>query len=251
MTQEEFKLIMKEPRFKKDALQISVRRIFTDPNGTIVDKTTVPAALQTSYPVYFFGEYDRQGAYWLGIKNTPPLPGYFYLTSFVYGINNPFFYGFTGLSDVQGQLSPGDLVTVFTDDLNAPNYFVYIVQSCPTRSLASILANLIGLPYDPDYGYVRVKHIDYYTPSINQWKENIKFITYDMLGLVSTNDISPFGYKPSVTINDQFIRLGIQFILNQYVGLNTYMLFETDTITLTCIIEHRLNELSVKNVLKK
>lgn len=249
MNQQQFALKMKEPSFKLDVLQITVKRFYTDVLGTIVDKSTVPAALQVNLPFYVFGEYDRLGGYQLGLKNTPPPNTVKFLQSFTYGIGNPFFYGFTGLSDIQGQLSIGDLVQVYTDDLNAPNYFIYIVQSSPgNRSLVSILANLTALPYDPDYGYIRVKGVDYYTENEEQWKENLKFLKYDMLGLVSSDGVSPYVWKNSKTINDQFIAVRAKFRLDQYIAINSYMLYDTDAITLTFFLEHRTSNLSKNEI---
>lgn len=247
MTDQEFKLKMREPKFKKDVLQIDIQRIYTDVNGTILDKNDplIPDALKVQIPLYVFGQYDRIGAYVLGIKNTPAPVGCFFLQTYTWGVGNPFFFGFTGLSDIEKKLKPGDLITVYTDNVNFPNAYVFVIQTCPTRSLTSILNNLPNLPYDPDYGYLRVTGFDYYVAVNNdeQWKENIKFLTYDMLGLVKSNDLSPYASKPAKTINNQFIAIRYKFRLDQYVGLNTYMLFETDNITLTFFIEHRLNEL--------
>lgn len=241
MTEAEFQKKIKEPPYRRDSLQISILRIYTDVNGTIVDKATVPAALQVDFPVYVFGEYDRQGAYNLGLKNTPPASTTFYLCSYVYGINNPFFFGFSGLSDIQGQLEPGDLVTVYTDDLNVPSYYIWIVQRCPDKSLGSILTNLPALPYDPDYGYIRARYFDYYTDNEEQWKENLKLISYNMLGNVKSDGISPYAFKPAITINNQFIQVRVKFRLTQYFGIQFYMLYDTDNITLNFQIEHRLN----------
>lgn len=243
--QKEFNRKMLEPQYKKDALQIVVERFYTDVDGVILAKTdpSIPAALKTDFPLYVFGEYDRAGAYFLGLKNTPPKVGSYFYQSIVWGTGNTVF-GFSGLSDIENRLTPGDLVTVYTDDVNAPSCFVFIVQSCSGKSLASIMQNLPNLPYDPDYGYIRVMNMQYYTNNFDQWKENLQYIQYDFLGLVQSDGLSPFAYKPSVTINDQFIDIKNKFVLTQYLGINTYLLYTTDTMTLTFMVEHRLNELT-------
>lgn len=246
LQQEAFRKKMLAPVYKKDTLQIEVKRYFTDVLGTIVNKAAVPAALQIDYPVYVFGEYDRVGAYQLGIKNLPSKPGVFYYCSYVWGVNSPFIFGFTGLSNIEGQLNPGDLVTVYTDNLNAPNYFVFIVQRCSGKSLASILQNLPALPYDADYGYINVKKLQYYTDNLQQWKENLLMLNYDFLGLVQSDGVSPISYRPAISLQDQFIEIVWTFTLTQYAAMNTYMLFATDLITFTFQVEHRLNELTQK-----
>jgi len=243
--EKEFRRKMLEPQYKKDALQIVVERFYTDVNGVILDKTDVaiPDALKTDFPLYVFGEYDRAGSYYLGLKNTPPRVNTFFLQSGVFGVS-PNVFGFSGLSDIENRLSPGDLYTIYTDDVNAPNIFVWIVQSCSGKSLASIMQNLPNLPYDADYGYLKVDNLQFYTNNFDQWKENLQYIQYDFLGLVQSDGLSPFAYKPSVTINDQFIDIKNKFVLTQYMGINTYLLYTTDTMVLTFMVQHRLNELT-------
>ncbi len=239
MDKAEFKELMTEPAHRKDSFQITIKRFFTDVNGVIIDKNdvTIPAALQTQYPVYLFGQYDRAGAYYLALKNTPPQVGTEYLCSFVYGINNPLFFGFTGLSTIQLQLKPGDLVTVFTDSLLAPNIFVWMVQHSPNKPLASFISNMPNLEPDPNYGKLKSLSFDYYCSNDQQWEQNMQWIKYDYTGLVHSNNIEPIIYRTPDTPVIGFLQVKWVTNLSQYLGLNFYYLFDTDSITLNFLLK--------------
>ena len=82
---QELKLLahMKSPVTKNAAFYIEVNRYFTDVDGKVIDKNTVPIALQTDYPFWMFGEFDRQGGYKQGNQVSPP------------NLNTPFLGAFT------------------------------------------------------------------------------------------------------------------------------------------------------------
>lgn len=246
----QLKKILDRPNFKKDALQIVVNRIFTDINGTVYDKNdaAIPDNLKTDYPVYVFGQYDFEGAYYLGLKNTPPPAAAPFLLADIYGRGNPFFYGFSGLADINRYVKPGDLITVYADNLAAPSWFIWVIQRCSNKSLGSILNNLPNLPTDPDYGYINVTSLDYYADNDEQWKQVLTMIKYDYLGLVGSDEIQPFMYRTPATFNNGFTPIRWKFRLDQYIGINTRFIFESDSITLTFQVEHRFNEFKNKNV---
>lgn len=232
MTQEQLIEVMTLAPARQDSLPIVIKRFFTDVNGVIVDKAAVPAALQVSYPVWMFGEFDRMGGFNLANKNTPPNPGTPYLCTFIYGVNNPLFFGFSGASDIQGKLQIGDIVNIFTDNLIAPNYFIWIVQSCPTKPLASILQNISNLAKEGKYEFLRSSAIDFYTDEATQYDVNLQWITYNYIGLVKTNNLEPSIYLTPNIPQNGFVRIYWNTEITQYLGLNTYLLFATDNLTL-------------------
>lgn len=242
--EEKLKSIMLEPPFRDDQLPIIVKRFFTDVNGTIVDKATVPAALQVDYPVYIFGEFDRQGAYLLADKNNPPLPGTFFLSTMVVGGAGslPQSIIYTGVADILGQLKPGDIVNIYTDNVQAPTYFIWIVLHCPNKSLASIMANMPNLPPDENYGYIRSKSFRFYCSNAEQWNVNIQYIRYNFMGLVKSDNLDPSIYQlPKLPVLDM-VEVKWKSPITQYIGLNTYILFATDSFTLNFNIQTRKND---------
>src|SRR5690606_41844598 len=89
---------------KLETIGIQVKRIYTDVDGVILDKTTVPASLQIDFPVYLWGEFDRLGAFYIANRLQPVNPVVSMLHTGVWGSGaNPYFYGFSGLSNIETQ----------------------------------------------------------------------------------------------------------------------------------------------------
>jgi len=237
MQREQFNEIMSAPVAKDGAFSIEVKRIYTDVNGTVVDKSAAVSALQSDFPVYMLGEYDRLGAYYSAQKNLPLKSGYDYLNTFVWGYGMPFFFGFNPLSNIQLYLKPGDIVTVFTDSLTAPNNFVFIVLTSSKRSIASLVANTKTELRDLRNGRISVKALQYFTDNQPQWYQTLQVLKSDILGDAKSDNIEPYLYQTPKTFEDNFIQIDWNFVLNQYVGINTYMLYATDRLYLNFIIK--------------
>lgn len=225
---------MIDPRIKMQwyGLPIKIRRYYTDTNGVILNKLAVPAALQKPFPIYLFGEMDRQGAYSVAQKAKPRFDNsYFYLMNYVNGVNNPYIFGFTGSSTLQGQLTPGDIVTVYVDNLIAPNYFIFIVYSVSNISLASLLYQARG-EFKEKIGFLNVERINYYTDNENQFLENLLWTYIRPTGEYSSDIIDPSIYRRKEDEQQGFICLRNRFVLNQFLGINFYMDFQTNNIEL-------------------
>jgi hypothetical protein len=224
---------LKTPPLKNDSLAINIKRYFTDIDGVVVDKNTVPAELQTRYPFYIFGEFDRQGGYQICNRLQGAYSNaYVYLCTFVYGVSNPLFFGFNNLSDIQQRISVGDVVTVYTDSLSIPSYFIWVVISCPKTSLASILSNCVTGNSKSDTALINVERLNYVTDNIEQWDVPVMSWVVDFVGNPKYDFIDPVQFRTPETVNDKFVEMKLKFPLNQYRGLNSYILFDTETLQL-------------------
>lgn len=247
MEKRDLKLAMLEPKYRNDVLPITVQRIFTDVNFTVVDKNdpAIPDVLKVAYPVYLFGEFDRQGAYQLARLNNPPDVNTFFLFTGIWSINNPYFAGFSGVSDIQRYIKPGDLFTVYTDNVLAPTWYIFIVLNSATKPLASVQSNMANLPPDKDYGYIRSNSFNFTTDNgDNQWSENIQYIRYNFLGLVKSNNLDPSIYQLPKLPRLNMVEVKWKSVITQYIGLNTYMLFDTNSMTFTFNLATRDNDYS-------
>lgn len=222
--------ILIRPATKFDILSIAVKRIVTDVNGVIVSKNTLPANMQSDYPVYLFNEFDRQGGYNLSQKNTPIQGAEKFFGSFVWGVGNSYFWGFTGLSEIQNELNSGDLVNVYTDDLTAPNYFVFIVQTSSNNGLGSIIANTKTDDFNERFGKINTDRLQYYSDNVNQYNIDLQIMKVDMLGNVKADAIQPYSSKTVDYKQNQFIQIPLELPINQYYGVNTYMSFDTNAL---------------------
>lgn len=214
------------------SIPVSITRIYTDVDGAVIDKSAAPLAMQKSWPVFVLGAYDRNGGYRIAQLMKPPVTGSgFFLFSFVAGQSLPFPYA-TGLNTVNNQLSPGDLVQVWTDNVDSPSYFVFIVQN--------IRANVAGygsILYDTINNERKkfVETIDYYAYASGgaydpQFGEGLRFIRFNELGNYRQDDVNPLSYKNPIQYQQGFIRIPVRFELEEKFGFVTYMQFGTDTI---------------------
>src|SRR5689334_4319081 len=118
---------------RKHAMPVIVNRYFTDANGTVISKANaglVAAGMATDYPLFVLGEFDRQGGYKTGQSilspiNVPGTTSPVFLTSFVNGspfTSNNIVTAFSPFNTIQPILKPGDIVTVWVDNLSVPTY---------------------------------------------------------------------------------------------------------------------------------
>lgn len=211
-------------------LPVRINRYFTDVNGTLVNKMLVPASLQTEYPVYMFGEFDRQGGYKQSHTAIPPRNEIKFVGTFTYGIGMPFL-AFTGLNTIKGVLSIGDVCNIFTDNIENPNYFIWIVLSANPVSLASVSSNTestqrdnrIGRLYIEEFNMSAPVTLQYYNPFFFTRLDNIGNIRYDTY--IPAIDRTPYNDQNIVTVKTEFK-------LDQYIGINFYMLFDADELSL-------------------
>lgn len=217
-------------------VSISVRRFFTDIDGVILDKNDIliPANMKVKYPFFMFGTFDLISGFRAGSNVCPPIGGANYLTSFVNGFPSTSYsvLGVTGLNEIQGQLSLGDIVHVYCDSIQNPSYFCWIVQSSNALSgLASIITNLMTTQNDNRLGRLFVYEFLLNNSDREQWKQGINFTVFDNLGNYANDVVNPLMFRTPFNELDNLIRLDTEFLCDQYLGINTYMDFATDNLS--------------------
>jgi len=217
-------------------ISITVTRYYTNVDGQILDKNdpAVPAALQVAFPVYMLGNFDRMGANRIGAKSVPTPLTAFFLTTFTWGFGaqQPFLT-FTGLSEIKAKIFNGDIVTVYTDSLDAPTCFAWIVQSSQDGApVASIIGNTESVQDDGRVGQMNVTGVNFFTDNENQLLQDWQIIHADNTGQFRSQTFQPNLYKtPEYAIN-RFVDLDLRFKLTQYFGINFYITFESSTLSL-------------------
>ncbi len=214
--------------------QTKVARYFTDVDGRLLAKNDaglVAADMAVSYPVYMLGQWDKQSAYKAGQNIVPPVGGAKYLQTFVNGFpmtSNQIVTPFSGVNALQPLLKPGDIVTVYTDDLTNPTYFAWIVLSSNVTGLNSVLENLGTTQNDNRLMKLFCYEINLVTDFSLQLSEAWHYCHVDNLGNVKDNQITynmfnnPFNVLPNV------LTLATEFFLNQYIGIYLYMVIGVD-----------------------
>lgn len=211
---------------------LNVKRYFTDVNGTKIAKNTVPVALRTKYPFFMLGAFDILGGFSKGLQAVQPMEGTFYLTSFVQGFSGNTFQitGFSGVDDIKNNIKNGDIVHVYTDNLTAPTYFIWIVQNSNSQAVGSIIGNTRTAQKDDIYNRMWIDRVNYIigNNNIRQYEEQIFEIKFNNLGLTRNDTYSPnIERTPDIFLNDIVI-LPFKFKLDQYIEFGTYFQFNSE-----------------------
>lgn len=222
------------------SLPVTIKRIYTDVDGAVIAKSAAPAAMQVDWPVFMLGAYDRNGGYKIALNSKPPVAGAgYFLFSFVVGSSLPFPYA-TGLNTVNAQLQNGDLVQVWTDSIDVPNYFVFIVQN-----IRAAVAGYGSILYDTINSERRkfAASVDYYSLDANgaaydpQFNEPLRFVSFNDMGTFRTDDVNPLSFKDSLQYQQGFIRIPMAFELTEKIGIVFYMKYNAETITMNFNIQ--------------
>lgn len=221
-----------------DGFPILVRRYFSDVDGTEIAKGAAPAAMQASYPVYMFGNFDMNGGFRIGNGQCPAPAGTFYVLTFIYGIGQTFLPFNGGLNTVKNKLLIGDVIHIFADSLDLPTTFVWIVQSNPNSPLGSVIRNLETVT-----GILPVEKFQYFADSNAQYGEAFRFDKSNRVGDFREDQHNPNVFKsPDFTNQNNFIDVRLKFKLDQYLGINFYFQFATNVINFNFLINKQVTQ---------
>lgn len=222
-------------------IPVNIARYYTDVNGTIIDKALVPASLKVSYPVMLFGNFDRNGGWKKSFQRVPTVPGTFFLMTFTSGINQPFL-AFTGANNIKGKIGLGDIVNIFTDDLENPTWFIWFIISSNTVSLASVISNTESMMDDKRIGVLNLFEINYYMPgthavTLEQFSQPLNFLNFDNVGNFRGDDIQPSMFLNPFVQQKGFLTISTPFQIDQYKALVFYMVFNVDSLQMDFIVK--------------
>ena len=225
--------------FARHSLQVTVNKYYTDVDGAIIAKGAAPVALQTKFPVMLLGAFDSDGGYKIGLQNVAPILDTYYLMSFVNGngVTSANVVGFSGLNSIKDQIKIGDVVHVYTDDLQNPNFFVWIVLSGENSSYNSVLQNLKTTQQDLRINPLKVNTINFYASNDDQFLEALHYTICDNLGSYRDDSVNVKSFKTPMVEEINFLTIPTEMLLTQYLGVNTYMPFTVDNISLTFKME--------------
>jgi len=218
-------ILLKKIVFKPPvrSFNLKVRRWVTDVQGLIVNKNTLPQALQVKFPFFMFGKNDMKGGYRTSLSVCPPLNGWQFLTAFIN--NAPFstfnITGFQGLSSIQNQILQGDIVQVFTDNIIAPNYFVWMVQTNLSGAMGSLLESKQKF---------NINYWNYIVDNADQWSEIIFPTNTDGVGLRKSDGFNPLQHRTMDVFLPNILKLTWPFTVENDLALATYMQFACDSI---------------------
>jgi len=214
---------LREPKIERQELTVTVRKVYTDVDGIVIDRSTLPANLQKPMPFYLFNYFDMMGNYSIGVRNVPVDVEWKFIQYYLWGGNT--FGLFTGLNNIKDLMQFGDIILCFTDDVNLPNYYCYVIMQANQSSIGSIMAIADGR--------ATIDEMLYQTANVQQYKESLIFVRENFLGNPSLNQISPEIFRNPYTYQDDTILLTLKYVFSQTFGIYGYLKFETESIILS------------------
>lgn len=220
--------------FHKKSLSITIKRVFTDVDGNVLIGGAIPLDMRVTYPFYLLGEFDRLGGYKIGLRIVPPPipPGQYpvkYVTTFISGNSGSVWdiIQLNPLANIQNEITPGDLVHVFVDDLAAPNTFVWIVQQNLDVAVGSVISNVVS---NDKFSQLWVESITWATTNTNldQFYQNIHIVRMDNLGTQNTDSFLGNLYRTPTTALNNLIKIPKKFKIDQYIGVYSSILYTTE-----------------------
>lgn len=220
---------LRRPVIGSNNLNINIARYYTDVDGVVIDKSAAPAALQIKLPVYLLGNFDRVGGFNIAQKALPTPSGAVFLMTYLHGYGEPFLWN-SGLNTIAASLKFGDVVTVFTDSLDTPTGFVFMVQTVQYGALGSIISNTQTIQDDGQVGLMHVRSVSMQASTDEQFSQAFSIVKYDNLGTFQSKNLNPGDYKgPLHKLND-FVEIPLSLTLTQYNGVNFYFVYACDYI---------------------
>lgn len=213
-----------------DNFQIKISRVYTDMNGTVIDKTIVPIQMQRKVPFYLFNLFDKNGAYLIGRSIKPVQNGMYFLYSYVNdGSYN--FLDFQFGNTIKQYLNAGDVICVLGDNPVLPTILCHVILHSDYVSYASFLSNMQGKKYE-------ISRIQYATDNELNWQESFNTPNVNDFGLYSDDQIQPIVYRNPYNYLQGILDMNIKMNVSDKQGLYSYMLFATDSIEMTFYIDN-------------
>lgn len=207
----------------KSSFKLTIKKIATDVDGTIIDKNTLPDSMKVSYPVFLFGQFDQQGGYAIGQKLLPIEQGNKLIA--VLTVDGFFdLLQFSGANNIKNELMTGDVVLLYADNEFFPTNFIWVIITGENRAYASILKNPLNTG-------MQVFSFKYFADNNRQFIEDINLVDFNEVGDYKRYNITPQSYKDPDYQQEGLIQLDIDYKIENFSGLYQYMKFETDAMT--------------------
>ena len=206
---------------------VTVKRMYTDTNGTVIDKNTLPVNLQVEIPYYIFNDSDRRNGL-IQTEKTLKKNDWKHYGSFIRGFD-PLPNLFLGLNDYIEFVTNGDLVNVYVDSNYAPQYYCFVVVSWPNTGYSIFL--------NRDFQrQIFIQEISMLcTDNKLQLLEPIFWNQYDVVGNVDQKSYNPIAYNQTDYKFGDYIPLPFKMKPDYYIGLISRIRFATEEIQFTII----------------
>ena len=217
-------------KFKRHAVTLHMEQSYWNAGGLIAKAATTAAYRIRKIPFFLFCEYDFKSKYANGFKLIPIIPNdVLYQSYFV----NMFVYNRMDWSKTinyaahgtWANFNVGDLILYFRNDVGAYDIFLRIYGE--GIDIVSLLRNT------GEHKKYRLESIAYRCDVDAQLRETIYLVQTTPVGAYSYSNVQPYGYKSTDYAEPDLIVIPFgDLAITQYNGLYSYMLFDTDKITM-------------------
>jgi len=223
------------------SIEIEVKKFITDVNGVIVDLVT--SGWYAKLPFILFGNYDFSSGFATGFKLLPVIRDAvrgnytpIYLCSFVQGLGSPLaFLTFGGGSNIQDEIQNGDVVHLFTDDFQNPNWFGWVILHSGFAPYAGIVNNLRS-------DVLKIKQINMLPsgPSLAvnaQYDQELTVIKLSPTGDYKKTGVTPSRFKnPNYAQND-LVAMPVNLSIDQFQEIGSYITVPIESINFSLQIK--------------
>lgn len=220
----------------KRTISATISRYTTDSNGVVLAGGAIPASEKKPFPFHLFGDFDRVSGYAIADNLVNKQFNTLLFGVYVWGVNTPLFYFTGGIATINNYMKKGDIVFIYVDDLQAPNYFTFIVISANQGGFASMVAqsNISQLDASGNWGVFQLDGLKYTWTNDDQLQHPVYLIRTYPNGSNVSNPINPQAYyNPQDQKNNVHTTiLPITAIVNQYFGITGFLDYNNPVLNL-------------------
>jgi hypothetical protein len=221
---------------KKFPLNLNVSRYTTDSNGTVLAPGAVPVSERNPFPFHLFGNFDREGGYAVADNLCADYYNTLLFGVYVWGLNTPLFF-FNPAASINSKMKKGDVVFIYVDDLDAPNYFTFVIVSSLYGAYSSLISQTNMVSVDPRgmQTIFRIREIRYSWFDTNdvQLEQPLFIVQTKYDSAVKTDALSPAAYYVPEQKNVKIARIPVDLALNTYMGVSGFLAFENPVLNLS------------------
>lgn len=209
----------------KISLNVNVKRYTTDSNGTILPDASIPQSEKKPFPFHTFGKFDMNGGYNIADSIVSEVYDTKLFGVYVWGVGTPLFF-FSPFATINSAMRKGDLVFIYVDDFDSPNYFTFVIAQAQTGSFASIISQT-------ESKTVFVQNVKYTWQNDLQLSQNLYVIKTKSNNAFGVDTISPAAYYVPEQKSVQTTLIPLRLDINRFVGISSFLEYQNPLLNLS------------------
>lgn len=221
---------------KRFTLNVNIQRFTTDANGQVLADAAIPASEKKPFPFHLFGQFDMQGGYTIADSITAPMQNTKLFSVYVAGLGTPLFFFGGGVDTITARIRKGDVVFIFADNLNAPNYFTFVIVTSIIGGYASLVSqsNISQIDGNGYWGVFKIFDLKYTWYNDAQLSLPLLLLNCKFNSAFKYDVIDPSSYYHPQQKSDILTSLiPLKLVVNQYIGLSGFLAYENPLLNMS------------------